>query len=323
MPDFSMVEKLCCPVCRSPFGRNADSFFCKSCGTRFPVVEGVPVLLAGRNQDIWKENNSWLAGYFQEHPETAAALKNAPEHTLGGADLPLKAFLLPQQGSEAETLRLWELSFTKNYPEAYRRAFEEQTDFICQSLSSVSEPIVDLASGRGMLLSRFMEKCRAPILASDLSPTTLSSLRRRWAEDAMSGRFGALAFDVKHIPFPDGNLPYLTTCLGLQNIPQPEEAVRELRRVCGGTLFAMCLFFPDSDRENQDAAAQFGLEGAYSKKRLTGLLEKNGWEVTSHDSPEFFLPPTPESDFIKGMRADGLPVAPTIARLSTLVCRAV
>lgn len=323
MSAISFLKNLVCPVCRSPLETDKTAFFCTSCGEHFSEFSGVPVLLAGENQDIWKENENGIVAYFQEHPETAAALKNTPEEELGGADLTLKAFLLRQQGEEEECLRLWELSFEKNYPEAYRRSFQEQVNFICRSLSDTSGPILDFASGRGMLLSHLLKKCKAPLLASDLSPTTLQDLHRRFSEYTAAKKLFTMAFDAKAIPFADGSLPYLTTCLGLQNIPQPEKAIRELRRVCGKTFFAMCIFFPDGDRENQNAAAQFGLGGAYSRKQLTALLEKAGWSVTAHDSPEFSLPSTPESRFLKGMRVDSLPVTKTNALFSTLVCKAV
>lgn len=323
MAALSLFENIVCPACHSPLEPGEGVFSCKSCGKRFSGREGVLALLTGKDRDIWEENDSGLAAYFQEHPEMAAALENLPEQELGGADLPLKAFLSQQRGNEKESLRLWELAFEKNYPKAYRLAFEAQAAFICDSLADASEPIVDLASGRGMLLSHLLKRCKAPLLASDLSPTTLRGLLRRWPEHAAAGKLSTMAFDAKAIPFSDGSLPWLTTCLGLQNIPQPGEAVKELRRVCGGTLFAMCLFFPDDDTENQAAAAQLGLEGAYSKRRLTALLESAGWSVSAHDSPEFSLSPTPESRLIEGMRVDGLPVTKTRARLSTLVCRPV
>ncbi len=42
-----IVERLCCPVCRAGLARRNDSLVCVSeaCGTTFPLVDGIPVLI--------------------------------------------------------------------------------------------------------------------------------------------------------------------------------------------------------------------------------------------------------------------------------------
>lgn len=322
MISFPLLQALICPICHEPLEPGEAGFHCAGCQESFPTVEGVPALFSGAGQDIWKENKNGLALYLEAHPEARAALENTPETTLNGADLSAKASLLRHSGKEEEAVRIWELAILRSYPQAYLQTFSQQMDFICNRLSDVTEPVVDFASGRGMLLSRLLRQCKAPLLASDLSPTVLGSLLRRFPAETAAGRLFTLAFDAKAIPFSDGSLPYLTTCLGLQNIPQPEEALRELRRACGGTLFALCMFFPEEDRENQETARQHGLGGAFSQNQLTSLLEKTGWQVTPHNSAKFILPPTPKGKIIEGMGMDALPVQETTAWFSTLVCRA-
>jgi uncharacterized protein YbaR (Trm112 family) len=39
---------LACPVCRQPLALDADALRCTGCGRRYPVVDGIPVLLADR-----------------------------------------------------------------------------------------------------------------------------------------------------------------------------------------------------------------------------------------------------------------------------------
>ncbi len=39
---------LVCPVCRKPLERVESSVRCTGCGRRYPVVDGIPVLLAER-----------------------------------------------------------------------------------------------------------------------------------------------------------------------------------------------------------------------------------------------------------------------------------
>lgn len=273
-------------------------------------------------KDAWEENRSGLARFFDEHPDIAAALDSADNDSLNGADLSAKSALYQDRGLLKEAAGLFQQAWRKCYPAEYISAFEGQLDFIAGELSDCPGPVVDIASGRGMLVERLLGKTRAPITATDLSPSVLRDhLGSRWPALVDSGRLTLTACDAKDLPFADGSVPAMTTCMGLQNIPSPESAVRELRRVCAGTLYALCLFFPDDDIENQEAAARFGLEGAYSRKELVALMERCGWEVSCHESPACRQPPTPVGVVVPGMGFDGLPVVETEAQFITLICR--
>jgi len=37
-----------CPVCRQTLQLEAAAILCKGCGRRYPIVDGIPVLLADR-----------------------------------------------------------------------------------------------------------------------------------------------------------------------------------------------------------------------------------------------------------------------------------
>jgi LSD1 subclass zinc finger protein len=39
---------LVCPVCRQPLQLQADAVRCTGCARQFPIVDGIPVLLAER-----------------------------------------------------------------------------------------------------------------------------------------------------------------------------------------------------------------------------------------------------------------------------------
>jgi uncharacterized protein YbaR (Trm112 family) len=39
---------LVCPVCRQSLALDANAVLCSACGRRYPVVDGIPVLLPGR-----------------------------------------------------------------------------------------------------------------------------------------------------------------------------------------------------------------------------------------------------------------------------------
>lgn len=43
-PEF--LKRLACPVCKSPLAAEGEKLACCKCGRRYPVRDGVPVLLA-------------------------------------------------------------------------------------------------------------------------------------------------------------------------------------------------------------------------------------------------------------------------------------
>ena len=46
MLDARLVELLACPVCKAPVRQEADRLVCRQCGRRYPVRDGIPVMLA-------------------------------------------------------------------------------------------------------------------------------------------------------------------------------------------------------------------------------------------------------------------------------------
>lgn len=258
---------------------------------------------------------------LDENPQFREDLESQPEEALNGADTFAKAGLLQDQGRFLEAARLQQAAWEKCYSPAYHQSFLAHLDFIAQSLRDCPGLVVDVASGRGTLLNHLLSRVGAPLVASDLSPTVLANgLAVCHPDEIASGRLTLLGFDATALPFRDRSLPAITTCVGLQNIPNPERAVRELRRVCAGTLYALCFFFPEDDAENQGAAARHGLDGAYSRRQLTGLLEGCGWHVRGFETPAFPMEPTPMGKAVPGYQVDGLPVAATNAQFITLVC---
>jgi uncharacterized protein YbaR (Trm112 family) len=42
------LRRIVCPVCRQPLQLEAAAIQCQGCGKRYPIVDGIPVLLADR-----------------------------------------------------------------------------------------------------------------------------------------------------------------------------------------------------------------------------------------------------------------------------------
>ena len=45
MIDPTLLELLACPACKTAVREEADRLVCVSCGRRYPVREGIPVML--------------------------------------------------------------------------------------------------------------------------------------------------------------------------------------------------------------------------------------------------------------------------------------
>jgi uncharacterized protein YbaR (Trm112 family) len=42
------LKWLVCPVCHSALALDAEAVLCSGCGRRYPIVDGIPILLAAR-----------------------------------------------------------------------------------------------------------------------------------------------------------------------------------------------------------------------------------------------------------------------------------
>ncbi len=62
--DEKLLAILACPVCRAPLRAEGEGLVCTKAGARYPVEDGIPILLAERAEP--------------RHPEDAAGRGEAP-----------------------------------------------------------------------------------------------------------------------------------------------------------------------------------------------------------------------------------------------------
>jgi uncharacterized protein YbaR (Trm112 family) len=53
--DKELLEILACPVCKGPLRKDESSLVCTSCRLRYPIRDGIPVLLADEAEQTGKE----------------------------------------------------------------------------------------------------------------------------------------------------------------------------------------------------------------------------------------------------------------------------
>ena len=56
--DASVVSQLACPVCFGNLNLNGTQLLCGSCGRAYPVIDGIPVLVAERAQKPAQEKTT-------------------------------------------------------------------------------------------------------------------------------------------------------------------------------------------------------------------------------------------------------------------------
>ena len=45
MIDKELLDILACPLCKTPVKLDADKLLCNKCGRRYPIRDGIPVML--------------------------------------------------------------------------------------------------------------------------------------------------------------------------------------------------------------------------------------------------------------------------------------
>lgn len=175
--------------------------------------------------------------------------------------------------------------------------------------------VVDVATGRGTLLERLLATGR-PLVATDVSPTILRRVEARLGSD----RISYVAADAHELPFAEGEIPTLTTYVGIGNVPDTAPLLCELRRV-GRELVAVHTFYPDDGDENAEAIRAAGYAEALFREELLAAAENAGWTVAVEAERTVAPSPTPDSVLVPGLRIDGIPAAASTATWCVLHAR--
>jgi uncharacterized protein YbaR (Trm112 family)/SAM-dependent methyltransferase len=326
-----VMDMLQCPSCRGALSwrvaeRRGERILeaearCAACAAIYPVREGIGLFLTPDlpRDDLWEEVESGLIQYLRQNPDVERQLMDVPVETLAPADQFFRALVLEERGQYVQAKAVADLARPQLYTPAYLTCFAAQRQYIITHLARQPGPIVDLASGRGELVEALVRALDRPIIATDFSPRVLRR-DRRWLEVfGLYERVSLLAFDARRTPFKDGAVTTMTTNLGLPNISQPDQALRELRRAVAGTFLALSHFFPEDDTANAAAIHAAGQDATLFRKPALALFAACGWQVALTDLCVGPAQPTPRGVVIEGAGIDGMPVAPTTLEWGVLV----
>jgi len=286
---------------------------CSGCDATYPIIDGIGIFLTPdlpRN-DLWAEVESQLSLYMKAHPETEKKLMEGPAENLSATDQQFRASVLDERGEFGEGRRVEKLAHKNMYTAEYKSCWDSQVEYVLANLGSSDGPIVDLASGRCYLVEAIARKVNRPIVATDFSPSVLRRDRAYFQCLDMDHRISFLAFDARKTPFRSGAIELMTTNLGLPNIEDPSDLMKEIERIVEGTFLAISHFFPDVDDENHALIMQAGIEAFVYRQSAMKHFAKIGCNAKIENTCIAEALPTPESEIFEGARADGLPVAPT------------
>jgi ubiquinone/menaquinone biosynthesis C-methylase UbiE len=138
------------------------------------------------------------------------------------------------------------------YTDEYRPCWEREMRWVLDRLAGAFGSIIDIASGRCLLVETMARELAAPIVASDFSPRVLGRDRRRLKRLGLDDRVSLLAFDARQSPFRRAALTTMASNLGLANVERPGSLADELRRILSGTFLSISLLL--SGRRGRERA---------------------------------------------------------------------
>lgn len=324
------MEMLECPACHGKLkwtiyegdGKRIENgeAVCMNCGAEYPVKNGIGIFLTSKfsANDLWKQGSTKLTQFFNEHPEIEKELMEAPAENMSAADTLFRAMLLEERGQVDIAGHLYCLAAKNAYTEDYVTCWNRQYEYVCNMLKGEDGPIVDLASGRCHLVDKLLQSGRNYIVATDFSPSVLRRDKESLKHRGLYDRVTLLAFDARLTPFKDGAVKILTTNLGLPNIENAGELLKELRRIISGEFLAVTHFYPESDGINRKAIEDAGLEIFLYEGSAMGCFAGAGFDAELLNQCTGLAQPTPVGKIVEGATIDTLPVSPVTLKWGTI-----
>lgn len=322
-----LLDRLVCPSCHNSLRwqitdrdgewiEEADAI-CPACGASYPTRGGIGAFLTPdlQRNDLWAAVESSISRHLRQNPELERRLLESRLDALNPADRFFRGYVLEERGHGQEADEAFAAALPALYTEDTRTASDAMADAVVSAIPEGSDPVVDIASGRGFLVERLAKALDRPIVATDFSPTVLRRTRDRFRRQGIDHRVSFLALDARRTPFADASLPTLTTYVGLENIGRPDGALTELRRVTDGTLYWVASLYEDGD-PNEPAIRE--LESTLSlRSEAESAVAAAGWTLTRIASARARVLPTPHGEIVDA-GIDGIPVDETTVEWAAL-----
>lgn len=200
---------LACPACRSSLLWTSEEATCEGCRQRYPIEDGIPVLIADRAAADHDELD-------HEHGHGHAAGDAHKERQAAHFDREMAAEFETTRPHGTARLYEWLLR------EKFRRAVAP----LGRRLDGTTALVV--CGGSGMD-AEFLHERGAAVITSDIS----IGAAKRASERARRGGFPLLSIvaDVERLPAADSSLDLVYVHDGLHHLEHPEMGIAEMARV--------------------------------------------------------------------------------------------
>lgn len=194
---------LVCPACYGELSWSPDNIQCEGCGRRFPLVDGIPVML--------------LDATHAHHDEL--------DHMHGDDHKFQQVSFFDRRVAEE-----FEITRPHGTPALYRWMLAEKYRRSIRGLESLvpGATVLTVCGGSGMD-GEFLARSGARVISSDIS---LGAARRAHER---ARRYGlpmtSIVADVEHLPFSDQAVDLVYVHDGLHHLEKPQKAVAEMARV--------------------------------------------------------------------------------------------
>ena len=144
-----------------------------------------------------------------------------------------------------------------------------------------TKTVLELATGTG-LIAKHIVNAAAHIEATDASAEMITEAKR----DNRSAKLHFSVQDMFRLPYADGSFDAVIVSNALHIVPQPEKALREIRRVLkdDGVLIAPTFTHAGNSFSGKVRAffmnlAGFPLHSRWTSEEYLTFLQQNGWTV--------------------------------------------
>lgn len=298
---------------------------CSACRKKYPIIEGIGDFSNSMEKDPWKDAYQQLTKFMKSRD--GKEFLRIPYNELNPADRLFQAFMLEINGDLRNSQKAENSAISELYSEDYTKCWESQSNYIANTLSKNSKdfPIVDLASGRGILAEFLARKVNAPIILSDISQTILDRDRKMFELNNLNEKIDFLAFDIKHIPFRNDSISTVTTNLGLQNVSETSghvnAALNEIKRISSDTFFGISNFYDPEDKKNGERISELGVSWSFYKDDFLKRFRRTGLEISVENIRKGRSDPTPPGNYFKDAKIDSIPVESTLTEWCTVVAK--
>ena len=160
-----------------------------------------------------------------------------------------------------------------------RAAYETMYELIRPVVKA--KTVLELATGTG-LIAKHIVNAAAHIEATDASAEMIAEAKR----DNCSAKLNFSVQDMFRLPYADGSFDAVIVSNALHIVPQPEKALREIRRVLkdDGVLIAPTFTHAGNSFSGKVRAlfmklAGFPLHSRWTSEEYLTFLQQNGWTV--------------------------------------------